>query len=353
MRRFLSPGRLAAAGLILLAVAAILLFRINSGSYLILPDRARPLDGVVDVPGARADADSGGIYYVDVYQRRASLIERLFPGIHSGATLVPANRLAIPCLSESKRVAADRHAMSLSQQVATAVAYRALGRKIDVQGAGVRVDGVCPESNAFRRLEAGDVIVRANGRRIRTIPDLRRSLDGAGVGRTITISFRREGTLRQLTVRTIEDQAQPGRPVLGFIPSPTLSARAPVNVEFDLGNVGGPSAGLAFALQLLEENGRDVDRGYRVAATGELEPDGTVGRIGGVKQKTIGAIRSKVDVFLVPSDGGNAAEARRYARGLRILPVKSFQQALRQLATLPPKPASAAARSPRKDPENA
>jgi PDZ domain-containing protein len=98
--------------------------------------------------------------------------------------------------------------------------------------------------------------------------------------------------------------------------------------------VGGPSAGLAFALDLMEELGRDVDHGNRVAVTGALELDGTVGEIGGVKQKTIGVERAGIKVFLVPA-GDNAAEARRYADGIRIVPVTSFQQALRTLATLP------------------
>jgi PDZ domain-containing protein len=102
-------------------------------------------------------------------------------------------------------------------------------------------------------------------------------------------------------------------------------------VKFDLGQVGGPSAGLAFSLDLLEELGHDVDHGQRVAATGEIRLDGSVRAVGGVKQKTIGARRSDVDVFLVP--GENAAEARRYANGLKVVPVDSFQQALQALAT--------------------
>ena len=100
-------------------------------------------------------------------------------------------------------------------------------------------------------------------------------------------------------------------------------------------------AGLAFALDLVEELGHDADHGYKVAATGELALDGSVLPIGAVKQKTIGAREAGVDVFLVPA-GSNAKVARKYADGVRIVPVQTFPQALHALATLPPKhPASA------------
>ena len=110
--------------------------------------------------------------------------------------------------------------------------------------------------------------------------------------------------------------------------------RLPINVRINAGDVGGPSAGLAFALDILEQLGRDVDHGRRVAATGEIELDGTVAPIGGVEQKTIGVRKAGIHVFLVPA-GENATEARRYAHGVRIVPVQNFQQALRALATLP------------------
>jgi Lon-like protease len=122
--------------------------------------------------------------------------------------------------------------------------------------------------------------------------------------------------------------------MIGVIISQAADIQLPVNVKIDTDNVGGPSAGLAFALDLLEELGRDVDQGNRIAVTGALELDGTVGEVGGLKQKTIGVERAGIKVFLVPA-GENAAEARRYADGIRIVPVTSFQQALRSLATLP------------------
>ena len=112
--------------------------------------------------------------------------------------------------------------------------------------------------------------------------------------------------------------------------------KLPVKVDINLGEVGGPSAGLPFALDVLQELGTDVDHGHRVVATGEIALDGSVGPIGGVKQKTYGARKAGADVFLVPA-GENAAEARRYAGNLLIIPVVSFQQALSALRTLPPK----------------
>ena len=108
-------------------------------------------------------------------------------------------------------------------------------------------------------------------------------------------------------------------------------------MRIDAGNVGGPSAGLAFTLQVLEALGKKVDHGYRVAATGTIGLDGSVGAIGGIEQKTFGARAAHADVFLVPVAGDNARDARRYAHGLRIIAVQSFPQALHALATLPPK----------------
>ncbi len=116
----------------------------------------------------------------------------------------------------------------------------------------------------------------------------------------------------------------------------SASISLPFPVRITTGDIGGPSAGLAFALEVLDKLGRDVDRGYKVAATGELFLDGSVGPIGGVRQKIFGARESHVDIFLVPA-GENAAVARANAGHVRVIAVESFQQALRALAALPEK----------------
>jgi PDZ domain-containing protein len=135
-----------------------------------------------------------------------------------------------------------------------------------------------------------------------------------------------------VTVKTIPEPAT-DRAVVGITLRPAVDIHLPVDVRIDAGDVGGPSAGLAFALGILQELGRNIVRGHKIAATGEILPDGSVGSIGGVKQKTIGARQAHVDAFLVPA-GDNAQEAKRYAHGLRIIAVKNFPQALRALATL-------------------
>ena len=132
-------------------------------------------------------------------------------------------------------------------------------------------------------------------------------------------------------MKTIESPRDPGKAIIGIQVSQDAEIKLPLKVDIDLGAVGGPSAGLPFALDVLQELGTDVDHGKRVVATGEIGLDGSVGPIGGVKQKTYGARKAGADVFLVPA-GENAAEARRYAGNLRIIPVTSFQQALSALA---------------------
>jgi PDZ domain-containing protein len=135
-------------------------------------------------------------------------------------------------------------------------------------------------------------------------------------------------------VKTIASPVQKGHAIVGFAPDQAANIKLPINVQIDAGNVGGPSAGLAFTLEVLAELGHDVTRGYSVAATGEIELDGAVGPIGGVRQKIFGVRAAGAQVFLVPA-GENADVAKRYAGNVTVIPVTSFEQALRALAKLP------------------
>jgi PDZ domain-containing protein len=336
--RVLTPLRLASAGLILLVATLAILLTHRSDQYLEIPDDAHPLGDLVQVPGAKPDADGGGIYYVDILLKPASLLESYVKFIRpEGADLIPRAEIVEPGISDQQRFNLDLATMKVSQEIASVVALRQLGYHVPIRPAGVRVVAITSGSHAAGVLQPGDVIVAANGKPVRTRTDLAVVFARLQPGDVAKITVRRDSKKLIFSIRTTADTENRKRAIIGVLPIQALGVRLPFTIKFNLRKVGGPSAGLAFALELLEKKGRDVDHGYKVAATGEIQLDGSVTRIGGIKQKTIGARKSHVDVFLVPVDGDNASDAKRYADGLRIIPVKSFQQALRALATLPPK----------------
>jgi PDZ domain-containing protein len=335
MRWLASPWRLLAAGLVLLGIAFGVLWLVPSGDYILLPDRAHPLAPLVRVPGERSPKDGGGVYFVDALVRRATLFESLFPSIREGSTLAPAKAFNPPGFGQRQLDIENAREMHTSQQIAAAVALRALGYKVRAESTGVLVAAVEPGQPAVGKLLPTDVIVAVDGHRVLTPLELRRVMARHRPGDRVRLTVRGGSSLRKLTLRTVDDPNDPGRAIIGIFPEQAATVHLPVPVHFDLGSVGGPSAGLAFALDLMEELGTDVDRGYRVAATGEIGIDGSVHPVGAVKQKALGAAGSGIDVFLVPGD--NAPEARRYARGMRIIPVESFRQALHALKTLPAK----------------
>ena len=330
MLRLFSPVRLLVAGLLVAAVA-VTLWILPTESYIFLPNSAHAVAPLVEVEGGK-DPKSGGIFYVDVLVRKATLVERLFPGLREGATVVPAEQVRPPGVSDDQRREEELQEMQMSQRVAAAVALRELGYKVVAKPIGARIEFVDPEAPAAGKLRSGDVVTSAGGKPVRGPSGLRRAIRESGTGRDVLLLAKRGEQQVEVSVRP--SNGPQGTPMIGVIVSQAADIKLPIDVEIDTDGVGGPSAGLAFALDVLEELGRDVDHGNRVAVTGALELDGTVGEIGGIKQKTIGVERAGIKVFLVPA-GENAAEARRYADGIQIVPVTSFQQALRRLATLP------------------
>jgi Lon-like protease len=332
-RRFSWPTLALGLGAVLLLVAGVL-YVAPSGDYIFLPDRARAVAPLVQVQGEKPDKDGGGIYYVAVDVRKASLLEKAVPGLNDGATLVPADQVNPEGVNERQRRQGELQEMARSQKYAAAVALRALGYKVSVRPKGALVEAVGAGYPADGKLLPDDVIVAVDGAPVRNARGLTAQLDKRKPGDVVRLTVRRLKKTVDVSIRTTENPQDTKRAFLGVVISDDATVKLPVKVAFDIGGVGGPSAGLAFALDLTEELGRDVDHGRRVAATGEILLDGSVRAVGGIKQKTIGARRAGMDFFLVPGD--NAAEARRYADGLRIVPVDSFQQALRRLATLTP-----------------
>ncbi|HET8556024.1 MAG TPA: S16 family serine protease [Gaiellaceae bacterium] len=333
MRRRRTAWRALGALVILLVVTVLILARIPSGQYVLLPDVAHPVAPLVKVEGARTPKGAGQIYFLDVIEKKASELEKLFPWIHSDATFEPANDVVPPCSTDREAIQAQLQEMAFSQRVAATVALRRLGYHVGVHPTGVVVSQLIAGTNAPCKLQPMDVIVAVDGTPTPTTTDLHGVLAHVEPGQVVTLRVRRAGRLLKVRVKTVDVGS--GQALVGFAPEQAAKFKLPVRVSIDAGNVGGPSAGLAFALEVMQKLGRNVTHGYKVAATGEMELDGSVAPIGGVRQKVVDAHKADVDVLLVPA-GENAKTARHYAdKQLRVIPVHTFGQALRALATLP------------------
>jgi Lon-like protease len=333
----MTPRRLVLSGLALLAVVVFGLWTTTSGDFLYVPSTARPVADKIDVAGKAAEDTSGGIYFIDVRVRKARWLEQLVPFLRpDGASLVPGHALTPPGQTFADWRLQARADMDRSEQIAAAVAFREAGLDVDATPRGALVEAVAIDVPAAKTLRGGDVIVRAAGEAVRTPNDLVDAIGKLSPGDAARLRVRRDGKPVDVTVRTVAAPEDDRRAIIGIRVSQDANIELPREVDIDLGNVGGASAGLPFALEVYQQLGRDVDRGLRVAATGEIQLDGSVTPVGGIKQKTVGVRRSGADLFLVPA-GENASTARRYAGTMRIVPVESFRQALQALKTLPQK----------------
>jgi Lon-like protease len=333
LRRHVTPWRVAGAVVAVLLGTIVILFSLPSDKFLLLPDVAHPVAPLVQVQGARPQKP-GTLYFVDVVEKKASELEALFPWLHRHASLEPAGAIVPPCSTEQEATQAQLQEMAFSQRVAAAVALKRLGYHVVVKPTGVVVSQLIAGTNAPCKLQPMDVITAVNGKPTATVGALRNVLARVKPGAVVTLRVRRGARTLTVPIRTIGIAQEPGHALVGFAPDQSATIKLPIRVSIDASGIGGPSAGLAFALEVMQQLGSNVLRGHRVAATGEMELDGTVAPIGGVKQKTFGVREAGADVFLVPA-GANAQEARRYAGPVHVIPVRTFGQALHALATLP------------------
>ena len=141
---------------------------------------------------------------------------------------------------------------------------------------GALVEAVATDAPAAAVLDAGDVIVGLGSQSILKPDELRRAFRNVHPGDAVHLRIRRDGKAKAVTVKTIESPSQPGHAIIGIRVGQAADIKLPLKVDIDLGSVGGPSAGLPFALDVLQELGTNVDHGRRVVATGEIALDGSV-----------------------------------------------------------------------------
>jgi PDZ domain-containing protein len=232
-----------------------------------------------------------------------------------------------PGVNEQQYLTDQLQVFQESAQVAAAVGLQAAGYQVSVSGGGVEVMGVITGSPADGTLKVGDVITAIDGRPIQLASDLQAATEKASAGQTVTLTVVRGNQQVQIPVQ-LRRLSQLGRPGLGVALrtiAPKITLPFPVKVKNQ--EIGGPSAGLMMSLGVYSlASGDDLSRGRVVAGTGTIDLNGTVGPVGGVAEKIVGAEQRGARIFLVPTS--EAPDARKAGlTDVNIIPVDTFAQA--------------------------
>ena len=227
--------------------------------------------------------------------------------------------------------------MRTSENVAIAVALKNVGYEINSKGDGVSVVGLLDDSPVKEKLKKGDLLNSINNKEISSTTEFISTLRTYSIGETVTIGLLREvnGELKQMFVETtlIEHVEYKGEPMVGFLAT-TVNERFdfPFEIDIKTGNVGGPSAGLMMALNVYNNLiPEDITNSMIIAGTGTIEIDGSVGPVGGIKQKVIAAKRAGAELIIVPVPNFDEAKLLETDK-TKIIAVQSFTEALQVIS---------------------
>jgi len=320
-----------------LAVALAILGAVQRVPYVVLsPGPAFDTLGtvgktpVLTIRGAKTYPTDGTLSLTTVsVLDEVTLSQALVAWFKGEEAVVPRELLYPPDQDKDETKQRNAQQMDQSHDDATAAALRAVGLPVTTR---VSVREVSAGQPAEGRLRAGDVIASVDGKPVDGVNGLRELLNEQPPGSAVDVGVLRKGERLTLRLTTVAAPDDPRRAILGINVGETSSF--PVRVDIQLKDVGGPSAGLMFALGIVDKlEPGSLTGGRHVAGTGEISSDGTVRPIGGIAQKLQGARHSGATVFLVPAD--NCPEARRNVPdGLRLLKVSTLEGAVKALEQL-------------------
>ena len=318
-----------AAFLVPQLAAGIALGTIPLPYYAFGPGPARDVVPLIQVSGAERDPSTGSLLLTAVSVRQVTGLELLVGWLDPDVEIDPAGDV-VPAGTtfEQERERAISQ-MDASKLDAAAAALRLLTEYPRDHGDGVLVRAVVPGCAAEGQLFPGDRIVAIDGESVTTVRDVARVLDGRPSGDAIDFDVRVDGEPESARL-VREPCGGSADPIVGV----SLLNAFPIGITIASGGIGGPSAGLMFALGICELLGDDdLAAGRTVAGTGEIAADGRVYPIGGVAQKIAAAEAAGATVFLVPRD--NLTEARATGTDLRLIVVDDLAGAVAALAGQP------------------
>jgi Lon-like protease len=304
------------------AALAVCLVVVELPLFVEAPGRARSVLPLIDVDGTTTYESEGRFLLTTVNVGRLSAFEALAAWIDQDAEVIPERDVIPPGQTDEEYERAARSQMDQSKIAAAAVALELLTGYPEEHGPGVIVQDVLPGTPAEGRLFPGDLITHVNGSPLADLAQLREEI-GAAEHEAVALRVRpvEGGSSSTVELRPTRVEGV-DRPVIGI----ASVANFPFEIDIQSGTIGGPSAGLMWALGVIDTlTSDDLTGGDAIAGTGTVDLDGRVGPIGGVRMKVIGAEEAGAEVFLVPNE--NLAEARGAAEPIELVPVGTVEEA--------------------------
>ena len=352
-------------GVIVLAAGLASIIRLPY--YAISPGSVYGTIERIDVQGDREIPPEGEIGFVTVAQTaNISVWEWIDAKLDDSVEIKHEDDVRGDQTADEKREA-DQRRMQVSKDAAVVVALQRLGFDLTVTPLGVEVAQVFDCSAADGNLGTGDLIVAVNNIEVRQSEELIAQLAQRSIGDEVELLVERidpnnsARTLRtELVTVTLgsadaeclpdDVQAAEPRPFIGIGTNTIVDEQLPFDVAIDTGRVGGPSAGLAFTLAIIDVLSEgELTNGIKIASTGTIDREGAVGPVGGIAQKTVAAERWGADVFIVPlccdnwvdpdtgerlDEPSNYEEALMFADDMHVVGVRNLDEALLAIGEL-------------------
>ena len=316
-------------------VAAALSVAVRVPFYAIAPGEVLPTPNLVEVVDGPSYHPKGAVHLVTVFQAHVTPFDAMRGWLDPDVDVYRQKEIIPPDSSPKQIQRLNLRLMATSKESALGVAFEQLGYDA-IRGDGAEIAQVVKGSPAeVAGLVAGDLITGVGSTRVQVHIDAVRSLGSRKPGDAVALTVvpKATGKARQAEVVLAAQSDDKAKPLLGVVlRTKNLHFDFPYDVKVASERIGGPSAGLAYTLEVLDVlTPGEITGGRDVAATGTIELDGSVGEIGGIVQKTAAVASAGIKLFLVPR--GEYAEAKRRAGStLRVEPVDDLDDALRILA---------------------
>jgi len=341
---------------IVVAVAVSVAARVDLNYYAVQPGVAQSVQQFIHVPPSKGHPVTHPVLLTDVEIGRVSALSYLYYKLQ-GDTDFYSVASVTGGTPPSEQGAQGALEMSQAESYAKTAALRRLGYTVPAIPAGAVVAATYAGTPAYAAVNVGDVITAVDGTPTLTADALLVQLRKYHAGDTITLTVKAGGTGAPkpvpVTLRTTRIDVGGGQfqtVTLGLQVEDQINFIYPFPISIDVANIGGPSAGLAMTLGVIDElTGGSLTGGHTIAATGTIDQQGDVGDVGGVPQKTVAVENAGATVFLVPPQELAAARSKQKP-GLQIYAVSTLDQALAVLAahggTVPPAPSATPSTTP-------